>query len=327
MPLENENNNNPIAIYEDLEIDLKLELPIDSNAETLWMTQEQIGQLFSVESNTITYHILNIYGSEELEENPTTRKIRVVRKEGKRSVSREINHYNLDMILSVGYRVSSQKATKFRQWATKILKTYIVSGYVLNEARLAQDPEALSNLSHKLRELRLSEKNVYKQVSECFKISAVDYSSESKAWRSFFAKIQDKFYFAATEMTAPEIKIERADHNKEQMGLTVMEGKKAPRKQEVQIAKNYLDEKEFRTLHIIADLFLTYAESKAIREQSLTMEELISKFDALIEVTEYPLLKEYPVRHFMKVKQAELTVENERQIYIAERKLLNRKES
>lgn len=226
------------------------------------------------------------------------------------------------MVISVGYRVSSQKATKFRQAATKILKTYITEGYVLNEARLAQDTDALSKLTQNLRQLRLTEKNAYKQVTDCFKIAAIDYNPDSHAWKTFYAKPQDKFYFAATEMTSPEIKMERTDHKKDNMGLTTVQGKRGPTKQEVQVAKGYLNKKEFKTLHIIAELFLIYAESKAIREQSLTMDELMEKFDSLLEVTEYPLLKEYPARHIFKVKQAEVSVENERQLYLARMKAL-----
>jgi len=301
-----------IIIYQDAETDLKLELQIDGNAETIWATQDQIAELFEKDTRTVSEHIKNIYKDGELIEEATLRKFRLVRDEGGRRVSRDVSHYNLDLIISVGYRVSSQKATKFRQAATKILKTYITEGYVLNEEKLKQDPEKLNDLAKRIRELRHNEKNLFEKTKDCFVEAASDYNSSAPQSQRFFIKLQDKFIFAATEKVASQIKLERANHQSPQMGLTTLKGKKGPTKQDVQVAKNYLSASELYTLHIISEQFLLYAESKAIRGQKITMDDLANKFDNLLEVTEYPVLKEYP-GYIAKI--AQYHAENERALY------------
>jgi hypothetical protein len=212
--------------------------------------------------------------------------------EGGRKVSREIEHYNLDVILTVGYRVGSAKAAEFRKWANKVLKAYISDGYALNEARLRSDPAALRALAAQVRALRSEEINIYGAVRDCFKVSASDYDKNSPAVRSFYARITDRFLYAATGQTASQIILARADGTKPNMGLTVVKGR-FPTKAECAIGKNYLFSDELYVLHIMCEQFLLFAESKALRGQKTTMDELTKKLDQLFEINEYPVFPGY----------------------------------
>ena len=203
------------------------------------------------------------------------------------------------MILSVGYRVSSQRATAFRQWATRTLKDYITQGYALDEQRLRDDPQALRDLAVKVRALRSDEKNIYHGVREVFAFGSSDYDKDAPAVRSFYAKIQDKFLHAVTGMTASEIKLERADHRKPAMGLTDMKGDH-PTRFDVGTSKNYLHHDELYALHILCEQFLLFVESKAIRGQKLTMAELSSKFDDLLRFQGHAVFTDY--RDYLKDK-------------------------
>jgi hypothetical protein len=266
-----------------------IQFNIDVTSETVWATQQQISELFGVDRTAIAKHLQNIFSDKELAEISVCAKIAQTAADGK---TYQVQHYNLDAILSVGYRVSSAKATRFRQWANQTLRAYIVDGYVLNESRLRDDPAALRKLAAKIRELRSEEKTVYAQVRECFKISASDYDKESAMVRSFYAKIQDKFLFAVTGKTASELIIYRADHKLDQMGLQTVSGN-FPTLQDASTGKNYLQEDEIYTLHILCEQFLLYAESKAIRGQTMTMRELTEKLDALLQINEYPVFRAY----------------------------------
>lgn len=252
-------------------------------------------------------HVKNIYNSGELIPEVTFSKIEIVRNEGSRRVKRQIEHYNLDMILSVGYRVSSNKATEFRKWATKILRSYIVDGFALNESRLCNDPNALKKLAAKVRALRSDEKNIYQAVRDVFSFGTIDYDKKSPLVRFFYAKLQDKFLVAATGKTASQIKLERADHTQPNMGLTTMKGD-APCASDIQISKNYLDEKELYYLHILCEQLLLFVESKAIRGQQLTMNELDQKFDQLLELQGHQIFDGY--RDFLANK-AKIHAQNE----------------
>lgn len=266
-----------------------VDLGLDPAHETMWANIEQMAQIFGRKPNTINEQLRNIFRDGELDEASVARKIRVNAKDGK---IYSVLHYNLDVIISVGYRISSREATKFRQWATGILKAYISDGYALNESRLADDPSSLRRLAANIRRLRSSEKNIYESVRECFKISSIDYDSKAKATKSFYAKLQDKFTYAITERTSAEIVLKRADGMKEFMGLTSTRSG-TPSKQDAKIGKNYLDSDELYTLHILCEQFLLYAESRAIAGQELTMEQLNRKFDELLEVQGYPVFQEY----------------------------------
>lgn len=271
---------------------INLDINFDWQHETLWVTKQQMAELFGRDVNTIEEHINNIFSERELDREPTTRKFRVVRLEGKRRVEREVDHYNLDMILSVGYRVSSNKATEFRKWATKILRSYIVDGFALNEGRLRNDSNALKELAAKVRALRADEKNIYKAVRDVFAFGSIDYNKNSPLVRSFYTKLQDKFLFATSGKTASQIKLERVDHSQPNMGLTSMKGS-APCVSDIQIGKNYLNKEELHYLHILCEQFLLFVESKAIRGQQLTMKELDQKFDQLLELQGHQIFTGY----------------------------------
>jgi hypothetical protein len=262
---------------------------IDLTQETVWSTQAQMAELFDVDRSVITKHVKNIFESKELDENRVCAEFAHTGPDGK---TYQVKNYNLDVILSVGYRVSSTKATAFRQWATKTLRSYVVDGYAINEARLRDDPAALKKLAAKVRALRADEKNIYAAVRECFKISASDYDKASQETRSFYARLQDKFHYAVAGMTASQVILDRADHRQPDMGLKTMNGK-IPALTDATVAKNYLDSDELYALHLLCEQFLLYAESKALRGQKMTMKELARKLDALMETNEYPVFKEY----------------------------------
>jgi hypothetical protein len=238
-----------------------------------------MAQLFGVAPNTVTEHLKNIFREGEVDEGATTRKFRGVGPNGK-----ECNylHYNLDAILSVGYRVSSRKATEFRRWATGVLKSYLVTGYALNETKLRNDPNALRELAAKVRELRSNEASIYQAVRDVFAMSS-DYSSSSPTARSFYAKLQDKWLYAVTDKTACQIILDRADSDEPHMGVKSPKGPVVT-KPEALVGKNYLDADELYTLHILCEQFLLFVESKAVRGARLRMDELAAKFDQLLEV-------------------------------------------
>jgi hypothetical protein len=279
--------------YEALEC--RADFSLDPTNETVWATQQQIADAFGISTNTVGEHLRNIFREGELDEGATTRKFRAVGPNGK-----EYNylHYNLEAILSVGYRVSSKRATAFRQWANGVLKSYLTQGFALNEARLRDDPKALRDLAAKVRAMRADEKNIYAAVRDVFALGASDYNKESPLVRTFYARLQDKFFHAVAGKTAAEIKLDRADHRKPAMGLTDMSGD-YPKRKDIDTAKNYLNEDELYSLHILCEQFLLFVESKAIRGQTMTMSELSAKFDELIQVQGYPIFtgyKEYLVQ-------------------------------
>ena len=279
-----------------------VDLNFDWSHETVWATQKQIADLFGVNVPAVSKHIGNILESGELDAESTISKMEKVRLEGGRSVSREIDHYNLDMILSVGYRVSSAKATEFRKWATQTLRRYITDGFALNESRLRSDPHALRDLAAQVRALRSEEKTIYEAVRDCFKVASIDYDKDSPKVRTFYATLQDKFLFAITGKTASEIILERADAAKHNMGLTTTAGT-LPRKQDAAIGKNYLQRDEIYVLHILCEQFLLYAESRAIRGKSMTMEDLAGKLDELLKTNDYAVFQGY--RDYLKDRAME----------------------
>ena len=269
-----------------------VDLSFDWSHETVWATQKQIADLFGINVPAVSKHLTNIFESGELDPAATVSKMEIVRAEGGRQVSRAVEHYNLDVILSVGYRVSSQKATAFRKWATQTLKSYLTDGYALNERRLKDSPTALRALAAKVRELRSDEKQIYESVRECFKIASSDYDSKSDNVRSFYAKLQDKFLFAITGETASQIILERADGKKPRMGVQSAL-KAVPSKQEAKVGKNYLNSDELYVLHILCEQFMLYAESRALRGKTMTMAELGDKLDSLLRTNDYPVFSGY----------------------------------
>ncbi|MCQ1528537.1 virulence RhuM family protein [Lutispora saccharofermentans] len=254
---------------------------------TLWLTQKMIGELFDVESNTITYHLKEIYSSGELEQEATARKFRVVQTEGKRQVARSIVHYNLDAVISVGYRVNSVRATQFRRWATAVLSKFAQQGYVLDRKRMENgaflDEDYFEHLLEEIREIRLSERRFYQKITDIY-ATAIDYDKNAPTTKKFFAKVQNKMHYAITKHTAAEIIYNRADSEKGHMGLTTWE--KAPDgkivKSDVSIAKNYLSKDEIEDLGRIVSAFLELAESAAKRHIPLTMEDWANRIDKFL---------------------------------------------
>lgn len=263
---------------------------------TLWLTQKMMAQLFSVESNTITYHLQDLFRSKEITEDSTTRKFRVVQTEGNRQVTREILHYNLEAIISVGYRVNSIKATQFRRWATGILQQYAIKGYVLDKKRMENGSflgeDYFEELLEEIREIRLSERRFYQKITDIYS-TAMDYDKDSPITKEFFSKVQNKLHFAVSHQTATEIVYDRADHTKQNMGLTTW--KNVPNgkiiKSDVSVAKNYLSKEEIDDLEHIVSAFLDIAENRAKRKIPMTMEDWASRIDKFLLADDRDILE------------------------------------
>lgn len=281
-----------------------IDFNVDWEHETVWATQRQMAELFGKDTDTIGYHLQELYDSGEFERTTTTANFAVVRKEGARQVTREIEHHNLDVILTVGYRVNGDKAAAFRKWANGVLKSYLIKGYALNEGRLRHDPKALRDLAAQVRALRSEEITIYEAVRDCFKMAAVDYDSKAPAVRSFYAALQDKFLFAITGKTASEIILDRADCSKPNMGVTAHAGP-FPTLSEAKVGKNYLGKDELYVLHILCEQFLLYAESKALRGKSMTMNDLGGKLDQLLSTNDYAVFDGYEGRDYLKDRAME----------------------
>ncbi len=279
--------------------------------ETVWLSQKLIADLFQKDVRTVNEHIKNIYDERELDQKTTIRKFRIVQKEGSREVSREVEFYNLDMILSVGYRIKSKIATHFRQWATKHLREYIVKGFVLDDERL-KNPDRpfdyFDELLKRIQDIRTSERRFYQKITDIYATS-VDYDPTDEMSINFFKTVQNKMHWAITGKTAAQIIHERADSKKSNMGLTNWRGEKV-RKQDVSIAKNYLDEKELRALNNLVEQYLVFAEGQAMRRVPMHMKDWISKLHAFLELNERDILKDAgKISHQMAIEKAETEYE------------------
>lgn len=281
-----------------------IDFNVDWSQETVWATQRQMSELFGKDIDKIGHHIGELYETDEFDPEATTAKFAVVRLEGSRSVSREIDHYNLDVILTVGYRVNGDKAAAFRKWANGILRNYLIQGYALNEGRLRDDPQALRDLAAQVRALRSEEITIYQAVRDCFKLAATDYDKDAPTVRTFYAKLQDKFLFAITNKTASQLILDRADSSKPNMGVTSPKGN-FPTLAEAKVGKSYLAKNELYVLHILCEQFLLYAESKALRGQSMKMDDLAGKLDQLLSTNEYPVFDGYSGRDYLKDRAME----------------------
>lgn len=261
--------------------------------ETLWLSQAMMADLFQVTIPTINEHLKGIYAEGELEPDPTIRKFRIVRLEGTRQVAREIEHYNLEAILAVGFRVRSARGTQFRQWATARLQEYLLKGFVMDDERLKNPPgpgvpDYFDELLERIRDIRASEKRMYLKVRDIF-VLAADYQPDAAETQQFFQIIQNKLHWAATGKTAAELINERADHTQPNMGLTSWKGVKV-RKTDVTVAKNYLREGEIQELNRIVTMYLDYAEDQARRRQMLYMRDWRKKLDAFLQFNERDIL-------------------------------------
>ena len=266
--------------------------------ETVWLTQKSMGVLFDTTPQNITIHLKNIYESGEIEQEATCKEILQVQKEGEREVARNQKYYNLDAIISVGYRVNSTKATQFRIWATNTLKEYIIKGFVLDDQRLKQGQtlfgkDYFKELLQRVRSIRASERRIYQQVTDIFAECSMDYDNNAEITKNFYATVQNKFHFAITGSTAAEIIAKTADSKKENMGLTSW--KNAPEgrilKSDVVIAKNYLQEKEIKQLERTVASYFDYIEGLIERENTFTMEGLAISVNKFLSFNDYKVLE------------------------------------
>lgn len=256
--------------------------------ETFWLTQSGMAELFNCTSDNISSHLKNIYSEEELSQEATTEKFSVVRKEGNRNVRRELDHYNLDAIIAVGYRVNSKKATRFRQWATKTLKEYIQKGFVLNDEMMKNGrpfgKDYFDELLERIREIRASERRAYQKIADVFEQCSYDYDKKSDTTKAFYAFVQNKLHFAVTGKTAAELIAERATLDSPTMGLTTWKGAPDGKilKSDTLVAKNYLNEKELSRLNRLVTMFIDYAELMAEDEQLMSMKDWLAETDRFL---------------------------------------------
>lgn len=246
--------------------------------ETVWLTQAQMADLFQKSIPTVNEHIKNVYDEGELFKDATIRKFRIVRIEGKREVARDIEHYNLDVIISIGYRVRSHRGTQFRQWATRTLKEFLIKGFAIDDKRLAErrtTDKYFDELIERVRAIRTSEANFYAKITDIYATS-VDYDKDSPMSRDFFATVQNKIHYAIHGQTAAEVIHSRADAGKPNMGLTSFKEHRI-RMSDVVVAKNYLTEEELQALQLLVDQYLSFAESQAMRRKPMTMAAWIEK--------------------------------------------------
>lgn len=264
-------------------------------SDTLWLSQAVMAELYDKDVRTINEHLINIYNEGELVQNATIRKFRIVRLEGIRQVSREIDHYNLDAILAVGYRVRSQRGTQFRQWATGVLKEYLIKGFVMDDERLKNPPvgpsavpDYFDEMLERIRDIRASERRVYLRVKEIFTMAA-DYEPSNQDINRFFQTIQNKLHYSSTQMTAAELIASRVDANKPDMGLTSYKGDEV-RKTDVTIAKNYLYEDEIKELNRIVNMWLDFAEDQALRRKQVFLQDWAEKLDQFLSFNDREVL-------------------------------------
>ena len=256
--------------------------------ETFWLTQSGMAELFACTADNISLHLKNIYADGELTPEATTEKFSVVRKEGSREVTRTIDHYNLDAIIAVGYRVNSKKATRFRQWATKTLREYIQKGFVINDEMMKNGRpfgrDYFDELLERIREIRASERRAYQKIADVFEQCSYNYDKNSETTKAFYAFVQNKLHYAVTGKTAAELISERATLDSPTMGLTTWKGAPDGKilKSDTLIAKNYLNEKEVTRLNRLVTMFIDYAELMAEDEQPMSMQDWLNETDRFL---------------------------------------------
>lgn len=266
--------------------------------ETIWMTQKQMANLFDVGVSAVSKHLSNIFNEGELDENRTVSKMEIVQNEGNRAVKREIDYYNLDAIIALGYRINSKKATKFRIWATSVLKEYMIKGFALDDERLKQGNDLFGEdyfqeLLERVRSIRASERRIWQKITDIFAEISIDYDKDSEITKLFYANVQNKFHYAITGQTAAEIIYSKADRNKINMGLTTWKNSPDGRviKSDTYVAKNYLSEKEIKQLERNVSGYFDYIEDLIERRNTFTMEEFALSIDRFLEFREYKKLE------------------------------------
>ena len=292
------------VFYDSPEGDVKLEVFLQN--ENIWLTQKKMAELFGVETNTVNYHLKEIFKTKELTEESVIRKIRITAEDGK---SYETQFYNLDAIISVGYRVNSTRATQFRIWATKILKEYMIKGFAMDDDRLKQGEKTFGKdyfqeLLERVRSIRASERRIYLQITDIFAECSIDYDKNSEVTKEFFATVQNKFHFAITGQTAAEIIYTKANKNEAHMGLTTWKHSPTGRilSSDVKVAKNYLTEVEIKKLERTVSSFFDYVENIIENHKTFTMAEFAESVNKFLTFNEYKILDN---KGEISMKQAE----------------------
>ena len=310
-------NNFEFLIYNTAEGDVSVNAIVKD--ETIWLTQKAMAQLFDCSTDNISLHLKNIYQSGELVEEATAEDFSVVQKEGSRSVTRRTKFYNLDAIISVGYRVNSRRATQFRIWATSVLKEYMTKGFALDDERLKQGRTAFGKdyfreLLERVRSIRASERRIWQQVTDIFAECSIDYDKDAAITKEFYAMVQNKFHYAITGQTAAEIVYNRADHTKDHMGLTTWKNAPDGRvlKSDVSTVKNYLDAKQIRQLERTVTGYFDYIEDLLERENTFTMEQFAASINEFLSFRRYDIL---PDKGKISAKQARQKAEAEYQMF------------
>ena len=307
--MSNEVNSADILLYEDA--DTKEFVSVIFNEDNFWLSQLGMSELFGCTPENVIQHLNNIYEEEELVKEATTKKFLVVRKEGNRNVRRNIDHYNLDAIIAVGYRVNSKKATRFRQWATKTLKEYITKGFVINDDMMkngrAFGKDYFDELLERIREIRASERRAYQKIADVFEQCSYDYDKNSETTRAFYSFVQNKLHYAVTGKTAAELISERASLDSPTMGLTTWKGAPDGKilKSDIVVAKNYLNEKEISRLNRLVTMFIVYAELMAEDEVLMSMKDWLDETDIFLKNNRREVLSgKGTVSHEAAVKKA-----------------------
>ncbi len=294
---------NNMLIYQDENGITKVTVRLDE--DDIWLTQNQIAELYNTTKQNISFHINNIFNDGELSQNSTVKKYLTVQNEGGRKVNRNLDHYNLDMIIALGYRIQSPVAVRFRQWATQRLHEYIQKGFALDDERLKQGGNRyFRELLQRIRDIRSSERNFYQQVTDIYATS-IDYDPRSNLTKEFFATVQNKLHFAVHEQTAAEVIYNRVDNEKPFVGMTNFKGDYVTR-DDVKIAKNYLSEIELQRLNLLVSQFLDYAEFQALEQRSMTMQDWSNELDNQIIANHRRLLEgKGTVSHKQAIEKAE----------------------
>lgn len=302
-----EDNKNGIIIYQDDNGMTKINVRFAD--EDVWLTQQQLAEIYDTTQENISMHISNIFGDTELDQNRTHKKYLLVRQEGGRKVQRNMDHYNLDMIIALGYRVQSQVATRFRRWATERLHEYIQKGFTMDDERLKQGGNRyFRELLQRIRDIRASERNFYQQVTDIYATS-IDYDPRDSMTRDFFATVQNKLHYAVHEHTAAEVIYNRVDNGKPMVGMTNFKGNYITR-DDVKIAKNYLTEGELQRLNLLVSQFLDFAEFQALEMKEMRMSDWIEALDNQIIMLQRKLLEgkgKYPISKRWKRPKKSLT--------------------
>lgn len=288
-----------ILIYQSPDGNTKVDVKLEG--ETVWLTLNQLAELFQKAKSTVSEHISNVFEEGELTEEATVRNFRTVQMEGARTVTRDVEHYNLDVIISVGYRVRSHVGTHFRIWATQRLREYIIKGFVLDDERMKQARNPyFEELLSRIRDIRSSEKVFYRKVCDIYATS-IDYDPKSDMSKQFFATVQNKFHWAIHGHTAAELIMQRADSSKPNMGLTNFPGEQV-KKADVTVAKNYLNEEELKQLNLIVSQYLDFAELQAMNRKPMYMQDWISKLHGFLTLNDREILADAGTR---RAKDAE----------------------